>query len=641
MKFQRVLNILNNEIDAHTRQGPMKIPFFRSLRFKVGVGYVLLVVINILLTGWAIYNFTGLTQSTNILLAEYFPKMISLENMARSIEKHEAALSMVLNQDPSGGKVRFDEAKHEFTRNFRVAEKDSTNPDLALILSDISATYAGYLLVSDSLFVQAGEGGYAAAKIFYYDRITPFSKRLIDNCFWLLEENQKMLQVVASETRKTSDEASIAVLVASLVAVGLSVVTMLQFTKRIIEPAERLTETVHQIGRGRLDLKLDIVTNDEIGELSREFNKMTERLRKYEEMNIQQIITEKNKSETIVESIADAIIVCDSAYRIQLLNQSAVELLQVSEADAIGRQAGEVIGDERLKAILMNGNESGARDEPYLSYRYRNKTIYLRPRLTIIPSRDPSERGGTVLVLQDVTLYKEIDKMKSDFMAAVSHEFRTPLTSINMSVDILRQKLLGPLNAEQEELLAGSRQDCERLTKLVRELLQLSRLEAGKIEVRLEPFDVPGAIESTLQPLKLPFQEKGVELRVFHGVDIPLMVGDEQQFSWIVSNLVSNALRHTDPGGRVEIRASRDDGSVLVQVSDTGKGIPEDQLETIFDKFVQVKAQQVATPGSVGLGLAIAKEIVELHGGRIWAESRINQGSTFSFRLPLASRVSA
>lgn len=617
----------------------MKIPFFRSLRFKVGVGYVFLVVINVLLTGWAIYNFTGLTQSTNILLSENFPKMISLENMARSVERHENALSLVLSQDLPNGRTRFDDAKYEFYRNFQIAEKDSTHPDLALILSDISATYAGYLLVADSLFLMADGGEFAAAKTFYIDRITPFSKRLIDNCFWLLEENQKMLQIVARETRTTSDEASLAVIVASLIAVSLSVVTMLQFTKRIIEPAERLTDTVHRIGRGRLDLKLDIVTNDEIGELSREFNKMTERLRRYEEMNVQQIISEKNKSETIVESIADAIIVSDADFRIQLLNQSAVELLQVTESDAIGRPAAEIIRDPRLKAILASGDESAVRDEPYLSFRYKNKTIYLRPRITLIPSRDRSERGGMVLVLQDVTLYKEIDKMKSDFMAAVSHEFRTPLTSINMGVDILRQKLLGPLTAEQEEILAGSKQDCERLTKLVRELLQLSRLEGGKTEIKSEPFDVAAAIESTLQPLKLPFQEKGVELAVVSRGGLPPLTGDEQQFSWVVSNLVSNALRYTEPGGRVEIRAAGENGAILVQVADTGRGIPEEQLGTIFDKFVQVKASQIATPGSVGLGLAIAKEIVELHGGSIWAESELNRGSTFSFRLPLSRTV--
>lgn len=619
----------------------MKIPFLRSLRFKVGVGYVFLVVINVLLAAWAIYNFVGLTQATNPLLTENFPKMISLENMARSVERHENALSLVLSQDLPNGRMRFNEARYEFYRNFRIAERDSASPDLGLILSDIAATYAGYLLVTDSLFRMADDGQFGRAKTFYYDRITPFSKRLIDNCFWLLEENQKMLSVVARETRNTSDEASLAVLVASMIAVSLSIVTMLQFTKRIIEPAERLTETVHQIGRGRLDLKLDIVTNDEIGELSREFNKMTERLRRYEEMNIQQIIAEKNKSETIVESIADAIIVCDADRRIQLLNQSAVDLLQVHEADAIGRPASSVIRDPRLRDILAGADDGAAREEPYLSFRYRNKTIYLRPRVTVIPSRGGVDRGGMVLVLQDVTLYKEIDKMKSDFMAAVSHEFRTPLTSINMGVDLLRQKLLGPLSPEQEELLAGAKQDCDRLTKMVRELLQLSRLEAGKIEVKAEPFDVAAAIESTLQPLKLPFQEKGVELAVSAEPGLPPLVGDEQQFSWVVSNLVSNALRYTEPGGTVEIRSARDDGAILVQVRDTGRGIPEDQIDKIFDKFVQVKAQQVATPGSVGLGLAIAKEIVELHGGTIWAESVVDRGSTFSFRIPVGREAAA
>lgn len=618
----------------------MKIPFFSSLRFKVGVGYVFLVVINVLLTAWAIYNFTTLTQSTNSLLTENFPKMISLENMARSVERHENALSLVLSRDLPNGRFRFNEAQNEFRRNFEVAETDSAHPDLALILSDISATYAGYLLVADSLFLMAEGDRFDEAKGFYYDRITPFSKRLIDNCFWLLEENQKMLQVVARETRNTADDASLAVVVASLIAVSLSVVTMLQFTKRIIQPAERMTDTVHRIGRGRLDLKLDIVTNDEIGELSREFNKMTERLRRYEEMNVQQIIAEKNKSETIVGSIADALIVCDADLRILLLNQSAADLLQADPAAAAGRPAREVVRDPRLRAILEGGGES-APEEPYLSFRSGGKMVYLRPRVTAIPSREPGERGGTVLVLQDVTLYKEIDKMKSDFMAAVSHEFRTPLTSINMGVDILRQKLLGPLTPQQEELLAGSKQDCDRLTKMVRELLQLSRLEAGKIEIRSEPFDVAAAIESTLQPLKLPFQEKGVDLGVDSEPGLPRLVGDEQQFSWVVSNLVNNALRHTEPGGTVRIRARRDNGEILVEVRDTGRGIPEDQLGTIFDKFVQVKAQQVATPGSVGLGLAIAKEIVELHGGRIWAESAVNRGSTFSFSLPISPKAAA
>lgn len=617
----------------------MQIPFFNSLRFKIGVGYVVLVVINIAATSWAIYNFNRLTDALDTILTENYPNVMIVENMARSVERHEDAISNILSGDVNDGKIKLLEAKDEFYQIFQQvydAKDTATGP----ILENIRSTYEGYLLVIEPLELIAERGDLREAKTYYYNTVRPFSQRLSDNCFWLIEENQVQMQQVARRTRTTSDEAIIAVLLATFLATGLSIVTIVQFTKRIIEPAERLTETVHKIGRGRLDLKLDINTNDEVGQLSREFNKMTERLRKFEEMNIEKILSEKNKSETIVESISDAILVCDSRGALQLINHSAEELLRILEQDVIGRPIAECTSDERLLNIFRRPDDPAIAGQPYLLFTYMGRQVYMRPRISEIPGSHGS-RGGVVLVLQDVTQFKELDKLKSDFMAAVSHEFRTPLTSINMGVDILRQRLLGPLTEPQEELLNASKQDCERLTKLVRELLQLSKLESGKIDRREEQVDIRRVIDSALQPLYLPFKNKGVALECVQPDRLPLLVGDEQQFSWIVSNLVSNALRYTDAGGRVEITAASQGDDVVVQVKDTGKGIAPEYLATIFDKFVQVKHSMSATPGSVGLGLAIAKEIVELYGGTIWVESRINEGSTFTFRLPAAQAVHA
>lgn len=610
----------------------MQIPFFRSLRFKIGVGYIILVAINVAATSWAIYNFGRLTTALNTILGEKYPNVMLVENMARSIDEHESAIVAVLNGDVASGKTSFDEAKNEFYQLFQRANEDRSVPDAGSILDNITITYQGYLLVTDSLFALTDVKDFKEAKAFYYSTVVPFSRHLTDNCFLLIDANQKEMQVVARATKQTSDEAIIAVLLAAFFATGLSIVTMIQFTKRIIMPAERLTETVHKIGRGRLDLKLEIQTNDEIGELGREFNKMTERLRKFEELNIEKILSEKNKSETIVESISDAIIVCDSGLNVQLMNRSAEELLDVREQDIIGKPIRECVTDERLLEIFSNPADSVFTDQPYLLFRHRGRQVYLRPRLSVIPSTHG--RQGVVLVLQDVTQFKELDKMKSDFMAAVSHEFRTPLTSINMGVDILRQGLLGPLTGQQEELLEGSKHDCERLTKLVRELLQLSKLESGKIAMREEIVDIQKVIESAIQPLRLPFREKGVELRILPGGTLPPLVGDEQQFSWVISNLINNALRYTDSGGVVEVATCRDGENVLIRVKDTGRGIAPEHLSKIFDKFVQIKQSRDNTPGSVGLGLAIAKEIVEMYGGKIWAESTPNAGSTFSFRLP-------
>lgn len=615
----------------------MQVPFFHSLRFKVGVGYVVLVVINISVTVWTIYNFERLTSALNKILAEDYPNVMAVENMARSIGNHEDAIGLALNRDADSARTKFEDAKTEFYQWYDEANKNLVVPDAKPILENIKSTYAGYLFVSDSLFALVSKRHYVEARAFYSITVIPFTQRLTENCFWLIEENQKEMQTVAERTKTISDEAIIAVLFASLLAIGLSVVTMVQFTQRIIKPAEQLTETVNQIGRGRLDLKTDIKTNDEVGELSREFNKMTERLRQYEELNIEKILAEEKKSETIVESISDAIIVCDSESNIQVINRSAETLLGISEHRAVGRSVNECLSDDRLLQIFRNPADLSLINQPYLQFQFQNRQVYLRPRVSIIPSMH-GERNGVVLVLQDVTQYKELDKLKSDFMAAVSHEFRTPLTSINMGVDLLRQQLLGPLTKAQEDLLNSAKQDCDRLTKLIRELLQLSKLESGKIELREDVVDLAKVVESALQPLQLPFQEKGVTLKLTMRSQLPPLIGDEQQYSWVISNLVNNALKYTNEGGTVEIRAAQDGENILLQVKDTGKGIPKEYLNKIFDKFVQVKQSLNATPGSVGLGLAIAKEIVEMYGGKIWVESEVGKGTTFSFKLP-ASQV--
>jgi NtrC-family two-component system sensor histidine kinase KinB len=625
LKFHPILNILQS----------VRIPFFNSLRFKVGFGYIVLLLINIAVTTWAMYNFGRQTSAFNSILSENYPTVITLETMARTVELHERALTLILNKDFNNGWKMLDSAKIVFYQTFDKVNEYRDIPDAGFILDDIRSTYKGYILVSDSLIGLALRNRLPAAKAFYGNIVRPFSQRLSENCFWLIDANQNQIRKVAQQTRERSDEAVIAVLFAAIVALTLSILTMVQFTKRIIQPAERLAETVHQIGRGRLDLKIDIETNDEVGELSREFNKMTERLRKFEELNIQQIISEKQKSETIVENITDAIIVCDSEATIQMLNHSAEELLRLRGKDVLGKPIGQCISDRRLLAIFRSPSDQALAAQPYLQFSARGRQVYLRPRVTRIPARQGTGGGGVVLILQDVTQFKELDKMKSDFMAAVSHEFRTPLTSINMSVDILRQRLLGPLTEQQEDLLEASKQDCERLTKLVRELLQLSRLESGTVERREEQIDVRKVIDSALGPLRLPFREKNVELKASFGPDLPPLLGDEQQLSWVISNLVNNALRYTDSGGTVEVAACREGETILVTVRDTGRGIPGEYLEKIFDKFVQVKQTLDSTPGSVGLGLAIAKEIVEMYGGKIWVESEVNKGSLFSIQLPL------
>jgi len=611
----------------------MRIPFLNSLRFKIGFGYIVVVLINIALTLWAVYNFGKITSTFNDILMESYPDVVALQQMTHLVEKHDRALIMMLNGDVGFGREEFRSAKDDFYQMFDRANEKRGLPDAGPILDNIKQTYQGYLLVADSLYTLTVNLQYQTAKNYYGNIVRPFSQRLSDNCFWLIEINQTKMMENAKATRETSDEATIAVLLAAILAIALSIITMIQFTKRIIEPAEKLAQTVRQIGRGRLDLKIDVDTNDEVGELSREFNKMTERLRQFEKLNIENIISEKKKSETIVESISDTIIVCDSEFNIQLINNTAEDLFKLREEDVIGRKIHACIPDDRIIEIFESAGKASIMKKPYLQFTNNGRLVYLRPRISEIPAVHGG-RSGIVLILQDVTQFRELDKMKSDFMATVSHEFRTPLTSINMSVDILRQKVVGPLTDAQQELLESSKHDCDRLTKLVKELLQLSKLESGKFELKSEPVDFERIIDAALQPLQLPFKEKGVEIQSTVEKDLPLFMGDEQQLTWVVSNLASNALRYTPHGGNVSVEVKKDGPNILMQVKDTGRGIQPEHIEKIFDKFVQVKHALDSTPGSVGLGLAIVKEIVDMYNGRIWVESEVEKGAAFFISLP-------
>src|SRR5579862_4034665 len=298
------------------------IPFFSSLRFKIGVGYVILVVINVGISVWTIINFGRLTASMDTLQTRSYQNVIAAENMARAVESHSHGISDFLNGDLNNGKIEFVKAKEDFSGAYAIANKNTNTPEARQLLDTIHATYDRSLTVIDSLTSLANAHS-ASARPYYYNTVSPLLKQLSDNCVWLFEENQRQMLEVRTQIDKIASDSMVAIVTAALLAIGLSLLTMMRFTQTIIKPAERLTATVHQIGRGHLDLKTEVRTNDEIGVLAAEFNKMTERLRRFEDLNIEKMLIEKQKSETIVGNINDAIIMCDASGAILLINPAA------------------------------------------------------------------------------------------------------------------------------------------------------------------------------------------------------------------------------------------------------------------------------------------------------------------------------
>ena len=258
-------------------------------------------------------------------------------------------------------------------------------------------------------------------------------------------------------------------------------------------------------------------------------------------------------------------------------------------------------------------------------------------RLRTTPMRDNENRiVGAVTLLEDITHLREIDRLKSDFIATASHELRTPLTSVQMGVHLLLEGAVGELTDKQAEVLQACRQDCERLDKLMQDLLDLSKIEAGEDKPQLVSLRAGDLIKQAAERLRTQVEAKGLALRVETPVDLPPVLADRTQIERVVSNLVTNAIRHTKRG-EIGISAERRGEQIAVSVSDTGSGVPKEYLTHIFDKFVQVPG---ATTGGAGLGLAISRSIVEAHGGQISVQSQVEQGTTFTFTLPVAANGS-
>jgi len=610
----------------------------KTIRAKIIWAFALLVLLNLVAGFWSIYNFYALGTTIDSVLHENYRSVLAAENLVKWLERQDNALLVAGEGEDENVTGRFDQNRELFSYWYDQAVGSQSLQSRETLRDSLLSAFRHYSLVADSMSARIKQGAFAEATQYYYGSVRPASDELRGLGFRLFEINQGAMDNAMPRMQSISTQAAYGTMMTSIISLILSIIATAWLTRVLITPAEKLTERVKEIGAGKLDLKIDVLSADEIGQLSREFNKMTERLKRFEQMNIEQILAEKRKSEAIVESISDGLIVTDASSVILHINRVIADLFGIDERSAVGKPVNSVIRDERIIGLIRPSSdhtqESPDHRVNYLMFSRGEQQSFYRPKVTTIYDSEGAVYGMLTL-LQDVTQFKELDRMKSDFIATLSHEFRTPLTSINMSVDILNQGILGPLNDRQRELINSTREDCFRLTKLARELLQLSKLESGKIELRNEELDLRSVIEFSLKPLRVQFNEKNVRLATDIPSALPALLADEQQISWVITNLVTNALKYTDPDGTVTVRVREQPDSILVDVSDTGHGIARENLERIFDKFVQVKRASDSTPGSVGLGLAIAKEIVELYGGRIWAESEPGKGSTFSFLLPL------
>ncbi len=405
----------------------------------------------------------------------------------------------------------------------------------------------------------------------------------------------------------------------------------------LARPLTELAERLRGLSQRHTQVRLGPQPLAELDAVAREFNQMAEQLEQYEKLNVERLLYEKRKTEAIIESLEDGVVLIDSAGIVTHINEIAALIMDIEPADALGSPFDDLSSNSphyrRVRDALRGLRRmapDGPRTEVQLHVRGRDHSYVLKP----IPlHRTEGTAFGTLLILQDVTYLRDHDRARSNLVETLSHELRTPLTSLALSAQLL-QREEASLEPRQRELLRTILEECARMKQLTDSLLNLARGELASISLERERIDLARVAQDVAGRFRLQAEEKHVALER-NIVEVPPVSGDPVKLSWVVSNLIGNALRYTPQGGRIEVITGSADDTVRLEVADSGPGIAPELRDYVFERFAQYG--DGGDKGSAGLGLAIVKDIVVAHGGRIFVTGNAPMGSRFVVQLP-ASR---
>ena len=397
----------------------------------------------------------------------------------------------------------------------------------------------------------------------------------------------------------------------------------------ISNPILKLSEGIKGISNKDYSRRIIIKQHDEFGELAKSFNDMAEKLDEYEHSNLSQIKFEKSRIETIIDQMRDGIIGFDENRKILFLNVVAEKLLGVKESDIIGKYSPDVaLKNDLMRTLLQAGN-----DKQELKIYCDNKESYFNKDVLNVTSND--EIVGQVIVLRNITPFHELSEAKTNFVATISHELKTPISSIKLSAQLLGGGKVGIMTPEQKELLDSISDDSDRLLIITGELLNMTQLETGQIQLKLLPTESKQIIDQAFQAVQMQASQRNITLLLEMDPNIPFIQSDVEKSTWVLINFLTNAVKYSPENNVINVAVKRKNGSVQFTVQDHGQGIEERFLPKIFYRYFKVPGKHERN-GS-GLGLAISKEFIEAQEGKVWVKSEVGTGSIFGFSLKIAN----
>ncbi len=609
-----------------------------KLRRKILIGYGLVLTLIVTVCILAVVNLYRLGKASEAIVEENYSSILAAENMSDALDRQDSATLLFLLKSEEE-RSQFRQYESEFLQWLGRAKANITIAGEAQIVKRIETKYQDYLKVYTQLRELRFTQPQALLVNYYYQSVLPTFKQVRNTCIELRLLNQQTMLTAAEHTKVVSTRAMWSMTLISTIAASCGLAFSLLLSTFLVQPLREMSRVADRIAQGDYDVELSIRSNDELGRLASKINSTSRKLKEFHELNVSKVIAEKQRSEAIISSITDGIVVVDADAQIIAINPKAAQILNTSPQLAQGKHFFEVLNYQelydRIKTTAKQGNLSHLSEEQsILSIQDENQTQYYKFSITPVKTED-DQMLGVVLLLQDVTKLKELDQLKTQFVMTASHELRTPLTGMAMSIDLLIESAKDKLSPKEQELLKAAQEDVQRLRTLVNDLLDLGKIESGRMEMAFESVQVEFLIEKAIALFSVQAVEKGVKLTKQISEDTLTVRADANKIMWVLTNLIANALRYTDTGGCIRVTTKSRTDFAFVCVTDDGPGIPLDYQSRIFDKFVQVQTHKDV--GGSGLGLAICKEIIKAHGGTIWVDSTPGSGSTFTFTLPIVA----
>jgi NtrC-family two-component system sensor histidine kinase KinB len=603
-----------------------------SLKQKILMGYAVAITLMGAVVTWAMVNLWSFGQATDVVLRDYYRSINAVEKMLDALARQDVGVLLLLMGETARGRASLAESDTLFLEWLDRSRESIAVAGEREAIAAIKAEYHHYRERLMQL-ASAGEDEALSPKN-YQESILPYSSKVKEGCLALRAMNERTMYAASEEAREEAKrviytKASVALL-AAMIALFFSLV----FAERLVLPLRRLVKAAKSISAGEFHVKLEVETSDELGELAAEFNRMAGELRRYHLMNVDRIVAEHNKGEAILASIEDGLVVFDTEGRVTGINPAGRRIFGIDFKEGDTLLCRDLLAAPGVCDIIAETAATGVQpnlpdDRRILSLgKGEDNRQYLFSATAI---RQSSRKfSGVVLLLRDITRLREVERLKSEFVMAASHELRTPLTSLGMGVDLLLEHACHYLPERERDLLQTAHDEVQRMKGLVHDLLDLSKIESGRIELEFEAVPVTALFAEVQDIFRTQAALKGVTLTIDDTSALPQVSADIKKIIWVLSNLVSNALRYVDEGGHIRLAAVADKGQVAIGVSDDGIGIPSEFQAKIFEKFVRVDKKE---SGRTGLGLAICKAIIRAHGGDISVTSQPGHGSTFTFTL--------